>query len=142
MVTRDGFQTFRTIAPSCGYFTHGQALWLPGTAEAWVVASSSCPGVGTQYIRSADGGESWTEWARSTFPGRVAFADARNGMGWWDSGVWSTRDAGATWRYTGRAPGAAASLRSVHVLDADHAWVLGHPDCRFDGTAYVARWVP
>lgn len=117
-------------------------LWFPGTATAWVVAGSSCPGVGYQYISTADGGATWTDWAPSPLPGHAAFADAHNGMSWWDWGVRVTRDAGATWLWTGRAPTDGGALRSVHVLDADHAWVLGHRDCRDSGAAFVARWVP
>lgn len=142
MVTRDGFQTFETFGPECGYFTHGQVIWFPGTDDAWVIASTSCPGLGMRSISTTDGGQTWSAWGPSPVPGRGAFADARRGMAWWDWGVRSTDDGGTTWRYTGHAPSASGSLRSVHVLDADHAWVLGHPDCRESGAAYVARWAP
>lgn len=142
MVTRDGFETFRTIAPKCGYFTDGQVLWLPGTDTAWVTSSTSCPGVGPQYIVTTDGGRTFSDWAPPPFTGKMAFADATHAAGWWASGVWTTRDTGASWTYTGHAPAGLAGLRTVQVLDADHVWALGHPDCRSSNVAYVSRWVP
>jgi photosystem II stability/assembly factor-like uncharacterized protein len=142
MVTRDGFQTFSTIRPKCGYFTEGQVLWLPGTDTAWVTSSTSCPGGGAQHIVTTDGGQTWTDWSPTPFTGKIAFADATHGAGWWDSGVWMTRDAGSGWIFTGHAPAAGAGMRTVQVLDADHAWAIGHPDCRYSSVAYVSRWVP
>jgi IPT/TIG domain/Carboxypeptidase regulatory-like domain len=142
MVTLDGFQTFKTISPRCGSFTGGSVLWFPGTDTAWVIASSSCPGIPTQHIVTSDGGETWTDWAPSPITGRVSFTDADHGVTWWDSGVWMTRDAAASWRFTGHAPAGGAGMRTVHMLDPDHLWALGHPDCRYSSAAYVARWVP
>jgi hypothetical protein len=142
MVTRDGFQTYTTLEPKCGWFTDGQVLWRPGTDAAWVVGSSSCPGTGTQSIATTDGGLTWSDWAPSPLPGRAAFADATHAVSWWDWGVRMSRDGAATWVYTGHAPAAGAGMRTLHVLDAEHAWALGHPDCRSSGAALVARWVP
>jgi hypothetical protein len=107
-----------------------------------VIAASSCPGFGHKYIETTDGGQTWTDWAPSPIGGRVAFADASHGVTWWDSGVWTTSDATATWLFTGHAPGGGAAMRTVDLLDRDHLWVLGHPDCRTSSAAYVARWVP
>jgi hypothetical protein len=142
MVTRDGFQTYTTISPKCGWFTDGQVLWVPGTDAALVVGSSSCPGTGRQFIATTDGGLTWSDWAPSPLPGRAAFADAAHAASWWDWGVRMSRDGAASWLYTGHAPAAGAGMRTVHVLDAEHAWALGHPDCRSSGAALVARWVP
>jgi photosystem II stability/assembly factor-like uncharacterized protein len=142
MVTRDGFQTQTTIAPKCGYFTDGQVLWRPGTDTAWVVGSSSCPGTGYQHIVTTDGGQTWSDWAPSPLPGHAVFADSTHAVSWWDWGVRMSHDAAMSWVFTGHAPAAGAGMRTVHVLDAEHAWVLGHPECRDSGAALVSRWVP
>jgi photosystem II stability/assembly factor-like uncharacterized protein len=131
------------VAPSCGVFTGvSEVSWVPGTLTAHVVGDSSCVGTPRQHMVTQDGGDTWSEWGPSPWSGRTAFADASNVVTWWDSGVFLSSDAGATWRYTGHAPSAGGALRTVQVLDAEHMWVLGAPDCRESSVAYVARWVP
>ncbi len=142
MVTRDGFQTYTTISPKCGYFPDGQVLWMPGTDTAFVVGSSSCPGTGYQYIVTTDGGQTWSDWAPSPFPGHAVFTDSTHALSWWDWGVRMSHDAATSWVFTGHAPAGGAQMRTVHALDAEHAWVLGNPDCRYSGDALVSRWVP